>query len=183
MRPVPGLSLIATIPVVTRGASTRIVDAWRPWSGTWAWGILWGLAAAFVAVLVWVGVVAITDSQSLYLGAAGGVLVGFAVHAGSRRDRWKPAAVAAVIALAAVVVGLYYVNRHTFVQNELNAGRELVIPIVPDWAWFRFVIEEGVRADIYQVLYVALSPVLAAFVAFRGTDTIARLALEPVEPS
>ena len=168
---------------MTRGASTRIVDAWRPWSGTWAWGILWGLVAAFVAVLVWVGVVAITDSQSLYLGAAGGVLVGFAVHAGSRRDRWKPAALAAVIALGAVVIGLYYVNRHTFVQNELNAGRELVIPILPGWSWFRFVIAEGVRADVYQLLYMALSPLLAAFVAFRGTDTIARLALEPVDAS
>jgi hypothetical protein len=173
VRPVPGVPLIATVPAVTRGASARIVDAWRPWSGTWKHAIGWALVTASVGILVWVGVVAVTGSQSLYLAVVLGAAVGFAVHAGSRRDRWKPAALAAAIAAVAAVVGLYYVNRFTFVQNELDAGRDLAIPILPDWAWFTFVLEQGVRAEQYQLLYVALAPLLAVFVAYRGTDALA----------
>lgn len=166
---------------MTRGASERIVDAWRPLSGSWRLGVLWGTVVAVLGVLVWVGVVAITDSQSLYLGAALGACIGFAVHAGTRRDRWRPAAIAAVIAVIATVVGLYYVNRHTFIQAELAMGRALTIPIVPSWAWFSFVVEEGVRADRYQLLYLALSPLLAAFVAFRGTDALSDLPPDTIE--
>jgi hypothetical protein len=173
VRPVPGLPLIATVPAVTRGASARIVDAWRPWSGTWKHAIGWAALTALTGILVWLGVVAVTGSQSLYLAVVLGAAVGFAVHAGSRRDRWRPASLAAGMAIVAAVIGLYYVNRFTFVQNELDAGRDLAIPVVPNWAWFRFVLVEGVRAEQYQLLYLALAPVLAAFVAYRGTDALA----------
>jgi zinc transporter ZupT len=158
---------------VTKGASARIVDAWRPWSGTWKHAIGWAALTAVAGILVWVGIVAVTGSQSLYMAVALGAAIGFAVHAGSRRDRWRPAALAAVIAVLTAVIGLYYVNRFTFVQNELDAGRELVIPVVPNWAWFTFVIEQGARSEQFQMLYLALAPVIAAFVAFRGTDALA----------
>lgn len=158
---------------MSRGASARIVDAWRPWSGTWAHAIAWAALTAVVGILVWVGVVAVTGSQSLYLAVVLGAAIGFAVHAGSRRDRWRPAALGALLAALTALVGLYYVNRFTFVQRELDAGRDLMIPVLPNWAWFTFVIEQGVRNEQFQMLYLALAPAIAAFVAFRGTDALA----------
>ncbi len=136
--------------------------------GRAAFSVLLGALGAVVGVLVWYLVQYGTKSQMLYLVVGLGAGVGFAVAYGARRGGVVVGAIAVGISALAILVGLYYVDRSTFIRDRAQAGLRLTVPMWPSWDWFWYVIRAGFRQTFSQYIYFVIGLVAAGWYGFRG---------------
>ncbi len=136
--------------------------------GRVACSVLLGLLAAAVGVLAWYLVQYGTKSQMLYLVVGLGAGVGFAAAHGARRGGVVVAAIAVAVSALAILVGLYYVDRSTFIRDRAQAGLRLTVPMWPSWDWFWYVVRAGFTQTFSQYIYFVIGLVAAGWYGFRG---------------
>ena len=123
--------------VVVPPGGTRFLDT-----------VVVGVAGAAIAGVLWWAVTAYSQRQFPYLAVLLGVLVGQAVLVGARRGGMGPALVAGALALVALAVAQYFIERSLAIA-ELGVD-------VPLWQGFglaRDVVRESVEDDPVRGLF------------------------------
>lgn len=126
------------------------------------------VVAGAIGVGLWVVLCSITNPPSPVWAVAVGLLVGYAAGSVPTSGGWPVAIVACVAAAVSLMIGFYYVDRLGFIEVERAANRSLSLPLVPPWAWYWHVINQGFHRWILQTPYLLGGIAAAGWSAFRG---------------
>lgn len=130
--------------------------------------LLVGLAAAGLAGLVWWALGGLVELAFWHYAAAlVGLIVGQGVLVGARKGGAVPAAIAAVLSLAVVLVAVYFIDRTQQIAALTDAGRTSDVPLWQGISPFWDVIDAWISFDVAKAAGFLLAPLLAIVVAVR----------------
>jgi hypothetical protein len=119
--------------------------------------VLAGLAAAVVGVLVWYGVVVITNYQLGFIAVGVGWLVAMAVVFGSGRKRGLSLqAISVTITLVALVISEYLIVRYSLSEYLAEQGFSEVALFLPLGAMLDLVVA-SIRANLFTLIFWAIA--------------------------
>ena len=134
-------------------------------------GVLFGVAAGVVAGLVWYLVVIGTTSTQSYLMPAFGVVVAYGVFAGMHRPGRTAAIVSVAITAVALLVAMYYVERHLVVKWFTDNHDVVDIPLVPYVDWLVSVLRHALTKSPSAPIYSVLALVAAGWFGHQGFES------------
>lgn len=134
-------------------------------------GVLLGLAAGAVASAVWYLVVLGTSSMQTYLIPGIGVVVSYGVYAGMRTPGRLAAVVSVAITALAVMVAMFYVERHLIINwfHENHDAKQ--IPIFPYLDWMASVLRHALGKSLSSPVYSLLALVAAGWFGHQGFES------------
>ena len=134
-------------------------------------GVLFGVGAGVVAGVVWYLVVIGTASTQSYLMPAFGVAVAFGVFAGMHRPGRSAAIVSVAITAVALLVAMYYVERHLVVKWFTDNHAVIDIPLVPYLDWLAAVLRHALTKSPSAPVYSVLALVAAGWFGHQGFES------------
>lgn len=134
-------------------------------------GVLFGVAAGVVAGVVWYLVVIGTTSTQTYLMPAFGVVVAYGVFVGMHRPGRSAAIVSVVITAVALLIAMYYVERHLLVKWFADNHDVADIPLVPYVDWLASVLRHALTKSPSVPIYSVLALVAAAWFGHQGFES------------
>lgn len=146
-------------PTAADGA--RLVRAQSVWQG-----LLAGLAAVAVFVLLWALVTDLQGRLLPWFTLLLGVLVGLAVRRGGQGFDWRFPSLAALITLAGALIGIIVIAAGT-TADELETSTWVVLRNVTTWTWPVFFDEVLTATD---VIYACAGAAIAAWFSVRRLD-------------
>ncbi len=134
-------------------------------------GTLFGVASGLLAGLVWFVIVVGTHSTQAYLMPLFGVVVAYGVYFGMRQPGRSAAVIAIAITVVALIIAMFYVERHLLVKLFDENGDTLDIPLVPYLDWVVAVIGHAMGNSPSVIFYSLLSLVAAGWFGHEGFES------------
>ena len=134
-------------------------------------GVMFGVAAGFLAGVAWFLIVIGTHSTQAYLIPLFGVVIAYGVHAGMRRPGRPAAALAVAITAASLIPAMFYVERHLLVKLFSDNGDSLDIPLAPYLDWVVAVVRHAMSKSLSLPVYSVLALVAAGWFGHQGFET------------
>jgi hypothetical protein len=153
------------LPVVS-----NVADSPKP-ARPLRWGVLFGALAGLVAGVVWFIVVIGTTSLQAYLVPLIGVGVAYGVYAGTRQPGTPAALLAVALTVVALLLALFYVERHLIVKYFHDNGDVRHIPLVPYFDWVSSVVRHAFRKSPSLGFYSLLALIAAGWFGHQGFES------------
>ncbi len=129
-------------------------------------GLLAGLLAVAVCILLWVLVTDLNGRLLPWMPVLIGIPVGLAVRRGGQGFDWRFPLLAAVLTLGGALAGIIVISAGT-TAAELDSSTWTILRNVTAWTWPVFFDEVLTAAD---AIFAGSGALLAAFFSFRRLD-------------
>lgn len=148
--------------------------ATEPEHGNLALALVGGVAGAFVAGLVWWGLVAATETQFVYAAIGVGWLVAQAVLiCAQQRNRLPLQVVAGSFTLLSLAVSEYFIQRTLFIKNYGDRFDGYAVPLWNGFGYARDMVQQALEDDPLTGLFWVAAAV-AAVVVTRSSTALTR---------
>lgn len=147
-------------PDATPFTSTSAQRAMR--STNWLDAVLFAIASATVAGVLWWAVVATTKLQFTYGALGVGALVGLTTALGARKTGLATAVLAAACTLVALAVAEYFIQRSLAIDEGVRG-----VPLWDGFGFARDLVKAALDENGFIGLFWGLAVLAAAFTNFR----------------